>query len=47
MLGLAVLAGLPGSSLALLLLFTGDFAPRTRWTLTLLVVLLWMGFAFA
>ena len=46
-LGLALLAGVPGTFLALLLLFVGDFAPRTQWTLTLLVVLLWLGFAFA
>ena len=46
-LGLALLAGLPGGALSLLLLFTGDFAPRTRWTLGLFVVLVWLGFAFA
>ncbi len=46
-LGLALLAGLPGSLLALLLLFTGDHTPRTQWTLGLFVVLFWMGFAFA
>jgi two-component system, NtrC family, nitrogen regulation sensor histidine kinase NtrY len=46
-LGLALLAGLPGGALSLLLLFTGEFAPRTRWTLGLFVVLVWLGFAFA
>jgi nitrogen fixation/metabolism regulation signal transduction histidine kinase len=46
-LGLALLAGLPGTFLALILLFTGDFAPRTQWTLTLFVVSCWLGFAFA
>jgi nitrogen fixation/metabolism regulation signal transduction histidine kinase len=46
-LGLALLAGLPGGALSLLLLFTGDFAPRTRWTLGLFVVVVWLGFAFA
>jgi PAS domain S-box-containing protein len=46
-LGLALLAGLPGSVLALILLFSGDHTPRTQWTLTLFVVLFWLGFAFA
>jgi len=46
-LGLAFLAGLPGSLLALVLLFTGDHTPRTQWTLGLFVVLVWIGFAFA
>jgi PAS domain S-box-containing protein len=46
-LGLALLAGLPGILLSLLVLFRGDFAPRTQWTLGLFVVLFWLGFAFA
>jgi nitrogen fixation/metabolism regulation signal transduction histidine kinase len=46
-LALALLAGLAGGALSLILLFSGDFAPRTRITLGLLVVLTWLGFAFA
>lgn len=44
---LALLAGLPGSAVALALLFTGSFAPRTQGTLALLVVGGWLGFAWA
>lgn len=35
---LALLMGLPGLGLALVLLWIGDFAPRTQWTVTILVV---------
>jgi nitrogen fixation/metabolism regulation signal transduction histidine kinase len=42
---LAVAAGLPGSLIALLLLWTGDYSSRTIWTLGLLIVGLWLGFA--
>jgi two-component system nitrogen regulation sensor histidine kinase NtrY len=38
---LSVLTGLPGGALALLLLWTGDFAPRTQWTATLLLLVAW------
>jgi nitrogen fixation/metabolism regulation signal transduction histidine kinase len=44
---LAVLAGLPGSATALWLLWAGDFPARTQWTLTVIIVCAWMGFAFA
>jgi two-component system, NtrC family, nitrogen regulation sensor histidine kinase NtrY len=42
---LAVAAGLPGSFIAMILLWTGDYASRTIWTLGLLIVGLWLGFA--
>src|ERR1700731_1271526 len=42
---LAVAAGLPGSLIALILLWTGDYSSRTIWTLALLIVGLWLGFA--
>jgi two-component system, NtrC family, nitrogen regulation sensor histidine kinase NtrY len=42
---LALAAGLPGSAIALILLWTGDFSSRTAWTLTLLIAGLWLGFA--
>lgn len=42
-----LLSGIPGTSLALILLWTGDFSTKTQWTLTFLVVSMWLGFAFA
>ena len=44
---LALLAGLPGSACALIMLWTGDYAARTEWTLTILIVCAWLGFAMA
>ncbi len=44
---MALAAGLPGSVIALVLLWTGNFAPRIPWTLTILIFLVWTGFAFA
>ena len=42
---LALLTGVPGLVLAFALLWTGDFAPRTQWTLTTVVVVVWLGLA--
>jgi two-component system nitrogen regulation sensor histidine kinase NtrY len=42
---LAVFVGLPGSVTALVLLWTGDFALRLQWTLTLLLAGAWLGSA--
>ncbi len=44
---MALAAGLPGSVIALVLLWTGNYPPRIPWTLTILIVLVWTGFAFA
>ena len=44
---LALLAGLPGSACALIILWTGDYAARTQWTLTILIVCFGLGFAMA
>ena len=44
---MALLAGLPGSLLALGLLWFGDHTPKAQWTCTVLVVGLWWSFAFA
>jgi two-component system nitrogen regulation sensor histidine kinase NtrY len=44
---LALAAGLPGSLIALILLFIGDYTSRTAWTLGILIVSLWLGFAFS
>src|SRR5206468_1933433 len=42
---LALLGGLPAVALALGLLWFGDFAPRTQWTLTMLVAGFWLACA--
>jgi nitrogen fixation/metabolism regulation signal transduction histidine kinase len=42
---LALAAGFPGSVIALILLWTGSFSSGTAWTLTLLIVAFWLGFA--
>ncbi|HEX9705467.1 MAG TPA: ATP-binding protein [Gemmatimonadales bacterium] len=44
---LALAAGLPAVVLALLLLWLGDFTAKVQWTLTLLVLGCWWGFAAA
>jgi two-component system nitrogen regulation sensor histidine kinase NtrY len=44
---MAIAAGLPGSAVALTLLWTGGYSPKVQWTLTVLIVTLWTGFAFA
>jgi len=44
----AVLAGLPGSAVALIMLwFIGEHDPKVQWTLTVLIVGFWLGFAGA
>ena len=43
----AVLAGLPGSAVALAMLWTGDYYAKTQWTLTVLIAAFWWGFAAA
>jgi two-component system, NtrC family, nitrogen regulation sensor histidine kinase NtrY len=44
---LALAAGLPGSAVALILLWTGDYSSRTAWTLAILILSLWLGFALS
>jgi two-component system, NtrC family, nitrogen regulation sensor histidine kinase NtrY len=44
---LALMAGLPGSITALWILWTHQFDSRTQWTLTVLIVGAWLGFAMA
>ena len=44
---LAILAGLPGSGIALAILWAGDYTPKVQWTLTVLIVCGWLGFALA
>lgn len=44
---LALLTGLPGVALSLILLWSGELAVELRWTLTVLVVGAWTGIALA
>jgi nitrogen fixation/metabolism regulation signal transduction histidine kinase len=44
---LALGSGLAGTAVALILLWTGDFTPKTQWTLTAAIALGWLGFAGA
>jgi len=44
---LAILCGLPGSATALAILWAGDFSAQAKWTLTVLIVGGWLGFALA
>ena len=44
---LAVLAGLPGSFVALTMLWRGSYTPKVQWTLSVLIFCLWWGMAFA
>ncbi len=42
----ALLAGMPGAALSVILLVWHGFEPKVQWTFGLLVVGLWLGFAF-
>ncbi|MBK5296692.1 MAG: PAS domain-containing protein, partial [Vicinamibacteria bacterium] len=44
---MALGAGLPGTAIALILLWGGDFSSKVQWTLTLFVVGLWWGVSVA
>jgi nitrogen fixation/metabolism regulation signal transduction histidine kinase len=44
---LALAAGLGGTLLAFILLWTGDFSANLRWTLTIVVTVAWLSFAFS
>jgi two-component system, NtrC family, nitrogen regulation sensor histidine kinase NtrY len=44
---MALLVGLPGALVSVLLLWTGDYSPKLRWTLTLFVGAAWLGVAWA
>jgi two-component system nitrogen regulation sensor histidine kinase NtrY len=47
MLSFALFAGFPAVLATVLLLWLGDYASATRWTLTCLVVVFWLGAAFS
>ena len=40
-------AGLPGTGIAMILLWRGDFEPKVQWTLTLFILALWWGVSAA
>src|SRR5512138_1666125 len=44
---LTLAGGLPAVIIALILLWFGDFSLRVQWTVTLFLVLCWLGFAAA
>jgi two-component system nitrogen regulation sensor histidine kinase NtrY len=44
---MTLIAGLPGTLVAMILLWTGDYSTKVQWTLTLLVAFIWLGYAFA
>jgi two-component system, NtrC family, nitrogen regulation sensor histidine kinase NtrY len=44
---LALLSGLPAVAVALFLLWFGEYSPKVQWTLSLVVVGCWLGFAAA
>ena len=44
---LALAAGLGGTVVALILLWTGAYSSRLQWTLTVLMVFAWLSFAFS
>jgi len=44
---LALAAGLPGSLVALILVWTGNFSSGAAWTLTSFIVIFWLGFALS
>ena len=44
---LALAAGLPASIVALILLWSGDYSPKVEWTLTVIIVSVWIGCSFS
>jgi two-component system, NtrC family, nitrogen regulation sensor histidine kinase NtrY len=44
---MALASALPGAIISLVFLWTGDYTPKVQWTLTVLIVSVCLGFAFA
>ena len=44
---MAFASALPGALISLIFLWTGDFTPKTQWTLTVIIAAFCLGFAFA
>ena len=43
---LALVAGIPGSGIALIMLWSGDYTAKVQWTLAVLILAVWLGAAF-
>jgi nitrogen fixation/metabolism regulation signal transduction histidine kinase len=44
---MALAAGFPGVLVSMIMLWGGDYTPKVQWTLTVFIVGVWLGFAFA
>ena len=44
---MALASALPGAAISLIFLWTGDYSPKVQWTLTVVIVTVCLGFAFA
>src|SRR5215211_8092013 len=44
---MALASALPGAMISLIFLWTGAYAPKVQWTLTVVIVTVCLGFAFA
>jgi two-component system, NtrC family, nitrogen regulation sensor histidine kinase NtrY len=44
---MALASALPGAAISLIFLWTGDYTPKVQWTLSVLIVTVCLGFAFA
>lgn len=47
MLGLCIIAGLPGSLVSLIVIWNGSYSPKVQWTLSVLIIGCWIGCALA
>jgi two-component system nitrogen regulation sensor histidine kinase NtrY len=44
---MALASALPGAAISMIFLWTGDYTPKVQWTLSVLIVTVCLGFAFA
>jgi len=44
---MALASALPGAAISLIFLWTGDYTPKVQWTLSVLIITICLGFAFA
>ena len=44
---MALASALPGAAISLIFLWTGDYTPKVQWTLSVLIISVCLGFAFA
>src|SRR4029078_13244660 len=44
---MALASALPGALISLIFLWTGDYTPKVQWTLTVFIITICLGFAFA